>query len=462
MTPETEQRFLEALYERLWQTITYRPPTVQEEVFDSTTMLVHLSKGNVLDPADFVNLITPRNPNGDLRSTELFSRMVDVIPEIKADYIPSSNRVSTVYRQLLEGGTDSNVPSDPNPEEIYNRAYNFLYTSTVVQDHTGQEITLHIPSSIAQVYESNKLAYIQAVSNYQTAYLNYDLRDPRQQREWVASAPLLELAINQAYNKWRRGGAAQVEQAQSVLKTAKDSKAKSAINFTLQNLVKDALQTMNASAFASVSDHEEPWYLSYALPTNWADLSANTSLSYLKLSNFFLQESENLRFRNFGGGQLWSDGLWSVEDFSASNVSLVHHHVEADEIDLSARLGIARFYRPWFNSLALKIAKQLADAIDQETTATSVLIPTAFITAHDIQIKGDFTSKDKEYLEQSFNGSRNIDLGPIRLSGQYSHSLSAETFHSTKDNEIITVPGIHILAWISEIVPPDISISSPS
>jgi len=462
MTPETEQRFLAALYERLWKSITHRPSTAQQEVFDSKATFMHLSKGHVLNPSDFVNLINPRNPNGDLRSSELFSTMIDVIPEIKAGYNPSLNRVSVVYRQLLEGATNSSVPSDPDLKEVYNRAYNFLYTTTVVRDHTDQEITLPIPSPIAQTYESKKLAYTQAVSNYQTAYLNYDLKNPQQQREWVANAPLLELAMNQAYNQWRREGAAQVEQARSILETANDSKAKSALNSTLQNLVREALQTMNSSALASINNNEQPWYLSYALPTNWADLSGNRNFSYLKISSSFLKDSESLRFRNFGGGQLWSEGLWSMEESFDSNNSLVHHHLDAEEIELSAKIGITCFERPWLNSFALRTAKQLTDVIGQETTGASVLIPTAFLTAHDIQIKGNFTSKDREHLEKTLNSSTTIGLGPIRLSGQYSHSLSTETFHSTEDGGTITVPGLHVLAWISEIVPPDLSISSPS
>lgn len=462
MTPETEQRFLAALYERLWKSITHLPNAAQKEVFDSKATFIHLSKGHVLNPSDFVNLINPKNPNGNLRSSELFSRMLDILPEIKADYTPSSHRVSVVYQQLLEGAIDSSVPSDSNLEENSNRAYNFLYTTTVVQDHTGQEITLPIPSPIAQAYDNNKLYYTQAVSNYQTAYLNYDLRDRQQQREWVANAPLLELAINQSYNQWRREGAAQVEQARSVLETANDSKTKSALNSTLQNLVREALETMNSSALVSVNGKEEPWYLSYALPTNWADLSGNRNFSYLKLSSSFLKDSESLRFRDFGGGQLWSNGLWSVEESSGSNNSLVHHHLDADEIELSARIGITRFERPWLNSLALRTAKQLTGTIGYETTATSVLIPTAFITAHDIQIKGNFTLKDREYLEKSLNSSTRIGLGPIRLSGQYSHSLSTETFHSTEDGGTIIVPGLHVLAWISEISPPDLLFSSSS
>jgi hypothetical protein len=457
MTPEKEKLFLSALYDRLWQAITYSPKSNQPAPFDKATIFIHLSKGEVLNPTSFINLVSPINPNGDLRATELFSKMVDVIPDITANYTPSSNRVSTIYRQLLEGAIDSSPPVDSIPEEAYNRAFTFLYTDMVTRDYTGQEVTLYIPSPVSQMYENNKLAYTQALSNYRTAYLNYDLSNPRQQREWLANAPLLELAINQAYNKWRREGAAQVEQARSVLEMISDSRAKSEVNLTLQNLVKEALETINVSIFGSAIENAESWYLSYALPSNWVSLSGNTSSSHLKLSSSLLTEGESLKFKGFGGEQSWSDGLWSVEESSTGNTNLVNYHVEANEIELSANIGVTRIYRPWLNLLALKRVKQLAKAIDQETTIPSVLIPTAFITACNVRIKGDFTSKDREHLEQSFSAAKSVSLGAIRLSGKYSHSLSTELFHATEDSATIIVPGLHILAWVSEVVPPGMS-----
>ncbi|MFM9735841.1 hypothetical protein, partial [Streptomyces niveiscabiei] len=79
-------------------------------------------------------------------------------------------------------------------------------------------------------------AYIAAVSGYRTAYLNYDLSDPVQQRQWQANEPMLSNNINQTYTTWRAQGAAQVEQALSALA--------SAINDAVGNVIADAQQTM--------------------------------------------------------------------------------------------------------------------------------------------------------------------------------------------------------------------------
>jgi hypothetical protein len=189
------------------------------------------------------------------------------------------------------------------------------------------------------------------------------------------------------------------------------------------------------------------------LPTHWIIPQSNSGYSYLKLKSSLLTSEENAKFSLHGGGSAWADGLWRVEDATVTRA----YHLEANSIEIAARIGIVRIYRPWLNGPAMKIAKQFADLLHEEASATSLLVPMAFVTAHDIQIKGDFTAKDREQLEQSLSGSKGVTLGPLRLSGQYAHSLSSALFHATETQGTITIPGIQILAWISEVVPASVT-----
>jgi hypothetical protein len=47
--------------------------------------------------------------------------------------------------------------------------------------------------------------------------------------------------------------------------------------------------------------------------------------------------------------------------------------------------------------------------------------------------------------------SASLSFGPFSVGGSYSHSSSKETFKSTFDGVTLKIPGLHILAWISEI-----------
>jgi hypothetical protein len=49
--------------------------------------------------------------------------------------------------------------------------------------------------------------------------------------------------------------------------------------------------------------------------------------------------------------------------------------------------------------------------------------------------------------------SASLSFGPFSVGGSYSHSSSKETFKSTFDGVTLKIPGLQILAWISEICP---------
>lgn len=450
-----EKRLLEELYDRLWQAITFTPGGSQVPPFQKDTTFIQLSKGEALNPADFTNAVTPMNPMGDLKATELFSRMVDAIPAVKADYTPSTSRISTVYRQIVQGA-NSSVQIDTNQQKIYDLAFSFLNTKTTITDFTGKEITTNGPSHIAQAYDDNRLAYVQAASAYQSAFLNYDLNDPKQQREWQANAPILQAAINQTYNKWRREGAAQVEQAQAALDTS--------INSAVRNIIREAQQTMNTSSFESNLGRPDPWYLAYALPTDWADPNNGERFMDLSLKSSSLRSQSNSNFRSYGGGASWFGGLFSVGGSFSGSSGSQNFHMEADNLELSAKLFTVRIYRPWLNGLLFRTNSWFVQGFNKngisngklqgnEFSALS-LIPTAFVVARDVKIKANFTSQDMQHVQNSFSGSAGFGIGPFRLGGSYSYSSSSSSFKSTNDGGVIEVPGLHILAWISEIVPP--------
>ncbi|MEB3181631.1 MAG: hypothetical protein VKL59_21740 [Nostocaceae cyanobacterium] len=460
MTPEIEQKLLTTLYKRLWEAITQTPNPSQPTIFNSTTNFLQISPGEPINPTDFANALTPNYPNGNLKAAEVFSRIVDEIPAIKANFKPTYNRVSSVYRQILQSA-NSNLVADPNLQQIYEQAQNYLNSKVTIQDWSGNKTTIDAPSEVAQKYEHNKIAYLQALSNYQTAYLNYDLNDPRQQRQWQAEALLLKAAIDQAYNKWRREGAAQVEQAQMVInktvRGAANSERGKVLNAALQTVIQEAQQSMNTYALQSGSEDGSQWYLSYGLPTNWIEIASGTNLAPLEVKSSYLEEQPHPRFNKYNGGSAWEGGLWSVRDIDSKN--LAHYHLQATELQLSAKLGIVHIYRPWCNQLVWKMSQSFVDALNNTKPSpgndhsTFLLIPTAFIVARDVKITANFTSEDRLYLQQSLSGDSEVGIGPFRLSGRYSHSLSSDTFHSTNDGDVVNVAGVHILAWVSEIFP---------
>ena len=454
MNQKNEQKVLASLYDRLWQAITYSPGGGKETTFDRETTFVQFSKGEALNPADFANAVTPTNPAGTLNAAQTFSQMVDAIPAVQADYAPSASKLSDTYKQVVNGA-NSSVETDPKQQDLYDKAYEYLNTSTTVKDFTGKEITTYGPSAIHSAYENNKLAYTAALSAYRTAYLDYDMSDPKQQRQFQANAPLLQAAIDKTYNEWRAAGAAQVEEALAALDTT--------VNSAVRNVIEAAQKTMRTASFDSSTGDLTKWYLSYALPTNWADPSSTKNFSALTLKSSSLKTTQDSSFSSYGGGASWFGGLWGVGGSAAGSSGSTHYHMDAESFELSAKLGVVRIYRPWLNDLIFRMNKWFVDNFNKDgisngelkgnESSAIPLIPTAFIVAREIEITSDFGSEDKKHVEKSVSGSANVGWGPFRISGHYSHSSSKDTFTSTFDGGTLKVPGMQIVAWVSEIVP---------
>lgn len=453
MNKENEQKVLSTLYNRLFEAITYSPGDGKTAVFDKDTTFVQFSKNEALNSADFTNATTPSNPGGDQTHAEMFSSMVDVIPAIQADYTPTQNHVSKIYKTIVDGA-NSDTSIDPTQQEIYNKAYNYLNKETKIKDFTGKETVVYGPSDIYQTYQNNQTAYIAAVSAYRTAYLGYDLTKPDEQKKWQANEPLLQNAVSQTYNTWRAQGAPQVEEALAAINTSINSSVRNALN-SAQQAVKSPLPSNVAGG--------SPWYMTYALPTNWYDASAAANFSDLTLSSSYLDAKADSSYTSYGGGASWSAGLWSVGGSVSGHKESTHFHMDASNLSLHAKIGVVRIYRPWLNEFIFRMKHWFIDATNKNGISNGQLkgnedglmplIPTAFVVARDIEIEADFTSQDKTHVESSISTSARVGWGPFAISGHYSHSSSKDTFKSTFDGGTLKVPGIQILAWVSEIVP---------
>ena len=81
------------------------------------------------------------------------------------------------------------------------------------------------------------------------------------------------------------------------------------------------------------------------------------------------------------------------------------------------------------------------------------LIPTAFIVARNIAISGDWGKVDQSHIESATSAGGSVGYGPFKLSGRYETGSSHDRFSSHYEDGTIRVPGLQIIAWVSEIVP---------
>ncbi len=461
MEAQQEQKLLQSLYDRIFEAVTYSPDGNSDN-FDPSTTLIQLSKNEAINPADFLDQVNPNNPNGNLNAAEQFSAMVDTVPAVQADYVPSTLKLSDTFKEIVDGA-NTKAEENPDQKKTYDAAYAFLNTEKSIPNFDGPPTVTTVPSGIAQTYNNNQQSYVTAVCGYRVAQNGYDLSKPADQRAWQAVAPKLQLNIDQAWNKWNQEGKANVEKAKNAMAAT--------INDITSSIIADSQKAMSPANWKS----EGPagggdWILSYALPSDWAQGSVGATDFSLKSSTLNTQEDSN--FTSYGGGAAWSGGLWSVGGSFNHSEGEKSFHMDADDLEIKAKLTIVRVMRPWLNSLLFRtkgwwLDDQPIDGISNgklkgNSAGMLPLMPTAFVVMSDVEITANFSTEDKKHIESATSGSTSVGWGPFSISGHYSHSESHDSFKSTMDSGTIKIPGMQVVAWVSEITPASAPMVEPS
>src|SRR5690606_4299065 len=100
MTQEQEKQVLEAIYDRLYDAITYQPAGGVNPFTDAETF-IHFSKNAAVDIKSFANPRTPSNPTGDLKTSEEFARMVDVVSPMALEWENTGAQLSKIYTDIV-------------------------------------------------------------------------------------------------------------------------------------------------------------------------------------------------------------------------------------------------------------------------------------------------------------------------------------------------------------------------
>ena len=452
MTPANEKQLLQALYDRIFDAVCYSP-NGKSGVFMPQTTLLQFAKNTALSAADFKNQVTPMNPNGDLNAAQQFSALVDDIPQVSVEYIPSSEKVSKTF-QLIANGANTDAKLDPAQKATYDAAMAFLVESISIPNFKGPPTVSKGPSAIAKAYDENQTAYVAAYTGYRVAQNGYDLTQVKDQRAFNAVAPMLQLNVDKAWNNWVRQGKNNVEEATDAMAAT--------INDVISAIIGDAQQSVSPDKWLAPSTLAgSKWLLSYPLPGDWA--AGSSGASDFKLSSSYLNTSSDSKSNSYGAKTAFSVGLWSVSGGAEHSDTETNSHMDANSVSISAKLTLVRIMRPWLDMTLFRtdgwwlkgqpVGAVSNGALDGNTAGMMPLIPVAFVVMSDVTITADFSEDDKKHIDSATSGSASVGWGPFSVSGHYSHSDSKDMSKATFDGGSIRVPGMQIVAWISEITP---------
>ena len=311
MTPEQEKQLLQALYDRLFDAITYVPQGGGVNPFTKNETFIHFTKNETLQPSAFADAWNPTNPNADLGASELFATMVDKVAPLSLEWAPKDQPLALVYKSIVDGMNEAKS-ARPSQASIdaYNKAKAYLQKSEK-NPFTG-EMTAGGLSDEYQAYLKNLQALTEAYSDYTSRYNTFvdEVVDAeaandanakkRAQREWVADEKGLRREISNAQANLTAGNSKWVQMALDTMNTT----------------INDAIARALESAKAQVADDQfnagtqNKWLLTYANPTNWYDPSATENFSELTISskNKVDDKSTTSHAYTFGAG--WPRHGW--------------------------------------------------------------------------------------------------------------------------------------------------------
>ena len=459
MDKDREQKVLASLYDRLFDAVTYSPEG-KSGLYSKNEIYFHMDQNHVLEPKDFEDMISPVNPNGNMKSTSAFSAMVDVLPKPSVRWDPGLNKLSKAYEEIVNGANTGAKPR-PEQEKIYKQASDFLRVEKKVKEFDGSETTQIEPTSIAVAYDNAEAAYITALGGYRTAYNGYDLDKKEDQRAWNAVEPGLQLNLNNAWNNWTRQGKAQVEKAQNALASSINDAISSVIRSS-QRLVSDEFKSPPLAG-------EGKWLRSYALPTSWASASAKGSK--LKFTSAYLNKTESSVAQKYSAELSASWGLWHGSAKASGGNKEENKHMDAQNFTLEAELITVSIMRPWFNPLLFTMNQwfvegyeknQISNADAANLKGIMPLVPVGLVIARDVKISADFSEEDKKTISSQLDTEASFGWGPFGIKGGYSRETSSSEMKTKFDGATLQLPGLQVIAWISSITPASPPQSAPA
>jgi len=464
MKDAIELNVVQSMYDKIYDLLTYAPGGKKSRFDAQTTYIQLVSPSKTLNSEDFANMVTPKNPNGTLEANNIFADLIGPVPLVSPDYEPSGTPSDGTYGMVVR----ANAIDEPDQKQLdlYNKAYKYLNQEVTITDFLGNETKNIMATPIKENYDTNMVSYFTALSGYRNAFNSYDMADTKQQREWQANAPLLEAAVDKAWNTWRGQGASQVEDAMAAI----DHSINSAVRGVLENSAK----IYKDSQLAPLITGGAPWHLSYGLPSNW-NSDANL-YSELRIDSQNVKIDSKSKSIETGFGASYKTGMWwlkkSISVEAGYSRKDEQSHTEAENISISMKLCPVQIVRPWFNALIFSMGGWFLDkgnprgsiskgnVLDSNNTIMT-LLPVGFVAARDVTLSGFAKDEFERHMEQDISGGVSVGWGPFTFGGHYHQHDTEDHFEASYENGKVKVPGLQIIAWVNQIVPLSPPLNAP-
>jgi hypothetical protein len=459
MTIEEVNKLINGIFDNIFNSVTQAEPGGKPAMQSSSTVLSLMKPGLAINSVDFRNPWTPGNLNGSIDAAINTSRLVDAAIKMSTVYTDSGNLITQVYKQILDGVSIPAQPPNPAIEKQLADADAVLYRTVDITDpDTGDVVPTKLQSQLHRDYTDNQAAYSNARIAYVGAYFEAQ-KTATGKNTWPLIASTLQLPVKAAYDKWRAAGADKVEQAMAIAVTS----SQNALQKAWKN-AKDLYEGYGAILEDSATGLSVPIMRCSLLPSNWYSSTSNSGWTTFDSASSNVSTNQKSDYTSYGGSASYSLGLFSIGGSGGHSSSSQHASAETKGLRISFKYTLVTIRRPWmtFNLLGTKgwnlgnlySKGQLSNGSkDGQDNAVMPLLPTAFVVVKDVVISATWSKSDWDFITSKTSAGAGFGIGPFSISGKYANSKSNATYTSALTDGKITVPGVQILGFISQVVP---------
>lgn len=454
MSAQEQMKIVQSIYDQFFASLTEAPPG-KLAVGDKDNIFVVFEKpGRLIRSKDFANPWSPGNTSGSKESAVNLAVLANEIPQVASIYARNDSKVIEIYQLLLNAQV---IPPPPNPaaEKAYDDAYKVLFRLvTRTDDDTGETTTKPFETASFKEYKEKKGEYEDAVEIFMIEFTKANLTEEGR-NNWPLLGRRHQARVEDAWDAWRATDATRIEDALA----AKDMTSNNAIGrafFDAKELFDSYKQLLEGTFY----------WRSRAIPSDWHDpnTAADWPVMEASSSSYFNQTSSE--FTSYGGGGFVGVGvgLWSVGGGFNNREQEERFHSESTNITVRFKYSTVNLDRPWLNYTLFKLSGWSISGVSPKSFSNGTkqnqkdslfpLLPQSFIVIRDVEITANWGQTDRDLISKARSGSTSVGWGPFSVSGSYSHSSSHETVKADFYGSTLYIPGMQIMGWICNVVPP--------
>lgn len=419
----------------------------------SSTALYMCYPGIPVDSSTFDQMQSTNNPTGNILPLELFSSMVNEIPD-SSKYVwnPSGKKVSNAYSLILEGANTTSGEFTEKEQRRYEQARKILYVTkpSLFDDLPPTEVQ----SPLYAEYEQKRNTYQNAINNLNTVKYGLDMRDPADQLKWLTVGPQLQNNVDNAWSAWNAAYKTEIETAIAIMGTT--------LKNGLAREISRSQQVLNQSTVPSMQQvGGVAWHPVRTMPVEWWN-DKNNNWTRLEISSKKSHTNFKDYHQSFGVGAGFSNGLLSLNGKFGFSKKFSDEKDDSTNLALSMEFSTVLLQRDWLNIDWLSSPSWYLGGYKEESISTGdrtkntnahvlPLIPTRMIVARNIELVADWGNSTKETFEKAIKGELKVGYGPFNISGTYDQNEKEKTVTSEFDGKKLRIHGTQILGFIGTV-----------